>query len=96
MATGLSGPSPGSLNWKSFRSPADHQAFLHAVAESDAEPLAAADGNKRLRQLETRVERIRPRIHEAGQALHAIRLQDRQCRDGGHAEHEEHDEITNH
>ena len=38
--------------------------LLHARAEPDAEQLAAADGDQRLRELETRVERIGPRIAE--------------------------------
>ena len=48
--------------------------FLHARAETDAEPFAATDRDQRLRQLESVVERMFPRIEERGETLDAVVL----------------------
>ena len=49
--------------------------LLHARAEADAEPLAAADRDQRLHELEAAVERVAPGIEEARQAAQAVRRQ---------------------
>lgn len=46
--------------------------FLHALAEAHAKPLAAADSNERLRELESGVVRIGPRIQKRLQSADAI------------------------
>ena len=46
--------------------------LLHALAEPDAEPLAAPDRDQRLRELEPARVRVGPRIEELRQALEAI------------------------
>ena len=63
--------------------------LLHAIAEPDTEPLAAADGYQRLGQLEAAVKRVGPGIEECRQALHAIRRGHGQSgqRHTGHTEH---------
>src|SRR6266705_3459609 len=47
--------------------------LLDACTQSHAEPLAASEGDQRVRKLVAAAERIRPRIHEAENSLHAIR-----------------------
>ena len=42
--------------------------LLHALAEAHAEPLAAADRDQRLRELEAAVVRVRPGIEERVEA----------------------------
>src|SRR5882762_7497548 len=52
--------------------------LLHARAEADTEPFAATESDERLHQLKTAIERIGPRIEKAGDAIHAIRRDQRQ------------------
>ncbi len=47
--------------------------LFDARAEADAEPLAAAERDQRVRQLVALAQRIRPRIEKAGEALQSIR-----------------------
>ena len=58
--------------------------LLHAAAEADAEPLAAADRDQGLRQLEAAVERIGPRIEKRGEALDPIGCQVDEQAEGEH------------
>ena len=49
-----------------------------ALAETDAEPLAPADGDQGLRQLETGVERVGPGVQETRESLHPVWRGDRE------------------
>ena len=62
--------------------------LLDARAEADAEPLATAEGDERVRQLVAAAERVGPRIHVAEDPLHAIRRSEYEKRESG-AEHGE-------
>ena len=53
--------------------------LLHALAEADAEPFAAADRDQRLRELEAAVERIRPGIEECDQAAQPVAAMSRRA-----------------
>ena len=55
--------------------------LLHAAAEADAEPGAAADRDQRLRQLKAAVEGIVPGMQKAGEPLQAIRRGEREHRE---------------
>ena len=48
------------------------KAALARAAEADAKPFSSAKGNQGVRQLVSRSEGIRPRIHESQNALHAV------------------------
>ena len=48
--------------------------FLHAVAQTDAEPFTTTEGNQRLAQLVTGTVLISPGVDEVGQTLQAIGL----------------------
>ena len=54
--------------------------LLHALAQAHAAPFAAADRHQRLRQLEARRERIRPRIAERHEPHDAIVGREREHR----------------
>src|SRR3989344_5635194 len=54
--------------------------FLHAVAQTDAEPFTTAEGDQRLAQLVTGTVLISPGVDEVGQTLQAIGL-------AGHHQH---------
>ena len=46
--------------------------LLDARAQAHAQPLAAAEGDQRVRQLVAPAEGVGPRVHEAEDALHAV------------------------
>ncbi len=48
--------------------------LLHAVAQPDAEPLAATEGDQRLGQLIAGAELVGPRVSKVGQTRHPVRL----------------------
>ncbi len=67
--------------------------LLHAVAQSNAEPLSTADRNQRLRQLETRIVGIGPWIHEPRHPFETIRRGYCQRRHREHRDAEEDKKI---
>ena len=55
------------------------QELLDAGAQAHAEPLAAAEGDQRVRQLVALAQRIGPRIEEGGEALQRGTAPPRRC-----------------
>ncbi|MNI52953.1 hypothetical protein D3C73_1077660 [compost metagenome] len=59
--------------------------FLHAVAQTHAQPFAATEGDQCLGQLIASAELVGPRVGKVGQTRHSIRLhlnQQHHCADG--------------
>ena len=67
--------------------------LLDARAQADAEPLAAPEGDQRVRQLVALAERVGPRVHEAEDALHAVRRREHQQREAGGQQREQRGEV---
>ena len=63
--------------------------LLDAAAETDAEQLAAAEGDQRVRELVTAPEGIGPRIHEAEDAVAPVRRDDDHHRERGEQQRDE-------